>query len=165
MEKKTVVRPRKRDHHVQHFLAADGVEGAGGLVQKEEPRRVDERLRQAQPLPHAAGVAADAVVDVGQVGQFQQALHPLLQHGAGEPEELAGELKEAAGVHPGVEAGHVRQEPEQRPDLVAGGADVLAKDPRRSGRGMRQPGQDAERRGLAQHRWGRENRTRSPAAR
>ena len=139
----------ERRDHVEHLAPADGVEGARRLVEHEQARRVDERLSDPEPLPHAARVAADARVDALQAGEVEQGVDALAQHAAGQAEEPPGQLEELARRHPGVEAGHVGQEADQGAHLVRGRHDVAAEHPRRPRGRSRQAGEDAQRGRLA----------------
>ena len=54
-------------HQVEDLAATDRVEGADGLVEQQDGRRADERLGDAEPLAHAAGVRGGS--PVGRIGQ------------------------------------------------------------------------------------------------
>ena len=58
---------------VENVVPAGGVQRAGGLIEKQDLGAIHERLRQVQPLAHAARIAGDAAA-----GSFDQA--GLLQH-------------------------------------------------------------------------------------
>ncbi len=60
-------------------LAADRVEAGGGLIEKEDLRRVDEGRCQVEPAAHAAGVGAHAPVGgQGEAHPVEQPLPALL---------------------------------------------------------------------------------------
>ena len=50
------------EQQVAHLPDALGVEAVGGLVEHQQPRLLQQRRRQSEPLPHAEGVAADPPV-------------------------------------------------------------------------------------------------------
>ena len=53
------------------------IERADGLVEEQQPRACDERLRDPEPLAHAAGVAGDpAPRCVGQADQPERLVDP-----------------------------------------------------------------------------------------
>ena len=61
------------------FQPGSRIEPAGGFVQDQHRRIVNQRFGQAQPLLHAARQAVDEVVAlVGQVQQFQHVADDLL---------------------------------------------------------------------------------------
>ena len=67
----------------------------------------------------------------------------------GHAEQARGEVQVLAGRHPLVEAGHVRQEADERVHRVGVVGGVVAEDTRLACGRARQPGQDAQRGGLA----------------
>ena len=46
----------------EHLVAAGRIEAVGRLVEEQQPRVVDERLGELDPLLHAGRVAADRAV-------------------------------------------------------------------------------------------------------
>ena len=62
-----------------HGPAAARVEAGGRLVEEDDPRVADQRHRQVEPAPHAAGVGRDRLP--GRVGQVE----PLEQLGGAAP--------------------------------------------------------------------------------
>ena len=149
VEKNTVVRPRERRDHLEDLAAPDGVERARRLVEQQQARRVDERLGHAEPLLHAARVAADLGAHAGEAGELEQGVDALAPHCRRQAEETRRELQVLGGRHPLVEAGHVRQVADQGVDRVGVARDVVAEDGRGPGRGARQAGEDAQRGRLA----------------
>ena len=49
---------REGGDHVEHLLAPERIERAGGLVEQQEARGADQRLGDAEALLHAPRVAA-----------------------------------------------------------------------------------------------------------
>ena len=93
VEKNTVVLRGERRDHLQDLAAPDGVKRAGRLVEQQQARRVDERLRDAEALLHATRVAADPGGDTVQAGEPEQRLDALAAHRSGQAEELCRQLE------------------------------------------------------------------------
>jgi hypothetical protein len=139
----------QRRDHLQHLTAAYRVERARRLVEHEQARRIDQRLRDAKPLLHPSGEPADARRDRGETRHLQQRGRPRVQCRLVEPKESSGELQVLAGGHPRVEARHVGQEADPRADRVGRTFDVMTEDVGGAGRGTSEPREDAERGRLA----------------
>ena len=94
-----------------HFEAGAGVEAAGGFVEDQHGRVVDERLGQAEPLLHAAGEAVDEVVAlVGEVEQLEHVADDGFAAAAGNLVGDGEEVQELPDFHAVVDAevvGHV----------------------------------------------------------
>src|SRR5206468_2706676 len=73
------------------------VEADRRLVHNDELRVPEQRLRDADALTHAAGVAAEAPVgDAMEVRELEQLLHAAVEVGPGEPLQPAEVEKELA---------------------------------------------------------------------
>ena len=94
-----------------HFEAGAGVEAAGGFVEDQDGRVVDERLGQAEALLHAAGEAVDEVVAlVREVEQFEHVADDGFAAAAGDLVGDGEEVQKLPDLHAVVDAevvGHV----------------------------------------------------------
>ncbi len=71
------------EEDIADLTAADGVYAVGRLVEEDQVRVVDHRLRQADPLGHAFGIRADlAIGGVAHVDDVQQLGGALPARGA-----------------------------------------------------------------------------------
>ena len=92
---------------VEDDVSTERIECGGRLVEDEQGRRVDERLGDAEPLPHAARVAADARVDAAEARELEQFVDPSTRRTRRQAEETGTALEHLASGHPGEEAGRV----------------------------------------------------------
>ena len=73
---------------------AHRIHPGGRFVENDQPRLLDERLRQADALEHAFRIAADpAVARAFEIDQCEQFVHPVLQRLAAQPAEFAVETQ------------------------------------------------------------------------
>jgi hypothetical protein len=87
---------------------ADRVERARGLVEHEQPRRADQRLRDAQPLLHALGHGGDlCVACLGEPDQLEQLC--ALRGAAVRARQLLMELEQLVGAQPVRETEQLRE--------------------------------------------------------
>ena len=91
-----------------------GVEARGRLVEQQQPRPAEQRLGQAEPLPHALGVGADATA--GGRGEAD-ALEQRLGGASGQPLEPGIEGQYLAAGHRGIEGDGLGQEAQLEPRL------------------------------------------------
>ena len=93
------------DDQVLHPARAERVEAGGRLVEDDQLRVVDERLGQADALPHALGVfLEDALLVVGRGRPSRSAPAARLRRTAGvEVEQPAVEVERLLGVEEAVE--------------------------------------------------------------
>lgn len=78
------------EDQVADVVRARGVYASGGLVEDEEAGVSDERLREADALEHAFGVAAEAaVVCVCKANGFKEMMSLVFEGGAGEAAEFS----------------------------------------------------------------------------
>ena len=143
----------ERPELAQEFAQLDAsarVQAGGRLVEEQDLRVVDQGVRQAQPLLHAARERLDVVVAaIGEVDELQEV--------ADRPASLRGRQAVAASeevqvlpdLHVVVDPEHVRHEPEDAPDLVGVPRHGPAGDLGDARRRLQERGQDPERRGLA----------------
>ena len=79
-----------------------GIQPVRRFVQDEHLRLTDERLGDAEPLPHAEGIAAHpAIGGVGQPDEVQQVLHPPRVDARHPRGDRQGRAPGSAGVHRG----------------------------------------------------------------
>jgi hypothetical protein len=129
-----------------HPVDARRVETVGGLVEHEDLRLPQEGVRDAEPLPHAERVVADAPARL-LVGQADEREH-LVDAARGQPHGARADREDL----PARAAGVLRRGVEEDADLRAGVGDVAVAHPadgRRTLRRGRQSGDDAHRRRLA----------------
>ena len=94
------------DEQVLHLPRADRIEARGRLVEDEELRIVDERLRDAESPRHALGVLADRTMPgAAEADHLEQLLDATLPHRAPQPEDPPVVVERLVGVE---EAVHVR---------------------------------------------------------
>ena len=135
---------------VPHGAAGDRVEADRRLVEDQQPRAVDERLRELQPPDHAARVRRDHAVGVLEhPGRLERPVDPPGPLGPRDVEEAREQHRVLA---PGERAlgrellGDVADQP---PDRHALARDVVAEHVGDAGRDPQQRGEDADRRRLA----------------
>ena len=128
-----------------------GVEAGGGLVDDDEPRIAQQRLRDAEALLHAAGIAAQRLVAmVPQVGLPQQGVDhiaPLL--GVLDALQRCEVRQQRFGRDLRIQPELLRQIAEQLADFVFLPQHVDAVEARGAAVGLLQRGQRAHERGLA----------------
>ena len=121
------------------------IEAGGRLVDDEDPRVAGDRLREPEPLPHAAGVAADLPLrGIGEVDALEEfagegcpPLRPTDPFQA--QEKLEHRLPGEVGIEPEI----LGQEPEPLADELGLLDDVGAVEPDVAGRRLNKPGDDA----------------------
>ena len=121
------------------------VQARRGLVDDQEPGVARQRLRDPQPLPHAARVpfnlALRGVGEVHAVEQFSgEPLHPLRRL---HPLEQEQEAEHRLAREMGIEAKVLRQVAELPPDSARVGDDVLAAEVDGAGGRLEEAGHDA----------------------
>src|SRR5581483_5362578 len=112
--------------------APDGIERGGRLVEQEQTRLADERLRDAEPLLHSLRHAVDAAVRrVGEGDEVEQAA--ALGGSAARPGEALVQLEHFVGAVPAGEAEELREVAERcaRGARAGTGADDLGAAARR----------------------------------
>ena len=146
-EESSTVPPRSANSRSRptHPPDAGRVEPVGRLVEDQHRRVADQRRRQAEPLPHAERVVADAPRRLlrGQADEVEHLVDPDLR----QSHEPLGDGEDLPAGAPGVLGGRV----EQHADLQArvGQVDVAAAgDGRAARRGVGEPDDDAHGRGL-----------------
>ena len=120
----------ERGNHLEHFASPNGVERARRLVEHEQARRVDERLRDAKPLLHSSRESADARGDRREPRHLQQRVGARVERRRVEPEQSARQREVLARGHPRIEARHVREKADARSDSVARPRDIVTEDVR-----------------------------------
>ena len=133
-----------------HFEASAGVEAAGGFVEDQHRRVVDERFGQAEPLLHAAGEAVDEVVAL--VGEVEQLEHVADDGFAAAARDLVGdgeEVQELPDLHAVVHAEVVGHVADAFADADRVARDAVAVDGAFAGGGAEQRGQEADGRAFA----------------
>jgi hypothetical protein len=134
----------------QHLVTAGRVEAVGRLVEEEQPRIVDERLGELDPLLHPGRVAADgAVALLVQPDVAEDLGGPLAGGGpgqAGHPRHVADEVGRRRVGRQAVVLGHVADELADRRALRP---DVEVHHGGPSGRRLEQAEQDLDQRALA----------------
>jgi hypothetical protein len=114
-------------HEVEHLVASRRIEAVGGLVEQQELRVVNQRLRQLDPLLHAGGVAADGPVTLLVEPHVAQHLRgPLPRRGGGEAGHAAHVGHELGGGGIGREAVVLGQVAHELADLRPLARDVQA---------------------------------------
>ena len=130
---------------------SSGIEAGRGLVDDDEPRISQQRLRDAEALLHAAGKAAQRLVAmVPQVGLPQQRLHhlaPLL--GILDALQRSEVRQQALGRDLGIQSKLLRQIAEHLAHVVLLAQHVDAVHARGAAVGFLQRGQSAHEGGLA----------------
>lgn len=129
----------------------DDVDAAGGLVQEEYARTMEESAGEAEALNGAGRKGADLAIEEFAKGELGgQRSDALSSHGKGKAIELAeekeilasGEARIEAMIGAGVIAELAADVPRMRESVVAG-------DARAAGGGKEQGGDNAQERGLA----------------
>jgi len=139
----------QRGDQVEHVVASHRVERRGGLVEDQQPRGVDHRLGDPQPLLHAPREPADRGGHPLQPGELEQQVDASGGCGAGKAEQGRAEAQILIGAHPRIEAGHIWQETDLRRDLLRIGQHVGAKHRGAAPVGVGQAQQDPDGGGLA----------------
>ena len=104
-----------------HRAAADGIERRGRLVEQEQARLADERLRDAEPLLHALRHAVDAAVArVRERDELEQP--PALRRAAARAGEPLVQLEHLVGRVPAGEAEELGEVAERRARGARAGA-------------------------------------------
>ncbi len=135
---------------LEHLVTAGRVEPVRRLVEQEQPRVVDQRLGELDPLAHPRAVAADRPVPLLVQPDVAQDLGgPLAGRGPGQPGDL-GEVGDDVGRRhvrrQAVVLGHVADELADRDPVRR---DVEVEDQRRAARRRDEPEQDLQERALA----------------
>ena len=82
------------EDEVANLARAGGIDAGGRLIEHEQPRLLDHRLREADALEHPFRVAAEAPVrGIFQPDQLQQFLRALAQLRAAQAAQLAEEMQ------------------------------------------------------------------------
>ena len=102
---------------------------ATSAVEDDEVGIADQRLGEAETLPHAARVASDALAHPRQLGQFEQGRNPTAPFDRRHPGQIRAGLQVFAGAHPrgiGGDVGKVSESAphSQAPRWIAKNADV-----------------------------------------
>ena len=135
---------------VEHLVAAGRIEPVRRLVEEQQPRVVDERLGQLDPLLHAGRIAADRPVALLVQADVAQHLGgPLAGSGPWQAGHLRHVPDEVGRRRLGREAVVLRHVADELADLRAVGADVEVHDLRRAGGRLEEPEQELEHRALA----------------
>src|SRR5207247_2448197 len=125
-------------------------ERARALVEEQQRRRPDQRLRDAEPLLHALGHLLDAaLLCVGEADQLEQLV--ALVRPAGRSVQLLVQLQHLVGRVPAREAEELRQVAERAAGLPGAGA--KAADLGRAAGGANEPAGDLDERRLAGAVW------------
>ena len=133
-----------------HFEPGPRVEAAGGLVEDQHGRVVDERFGQAEPLLHAARQAVDEVVAL--VREVEQLQHVADDGFAAAARNLVGdgeEVQELPDLHAVVDAEVVGHVADALADADRVARDAVAVDGAFAGGGPEQRGEEANRGALA----------------
>ena len=134
----------------EHLVAAGRVEAVGRLVEQQQPRVVDERLGELDPLLHAGRIAADRAVALLVQPDVAEDLGGPLAGGrarqARHPRHVGDEVGGRGVGRQAVVLGHVADELADRRAL---GAHVEAHDRRVARRRLEEPEQDLDERALA----------------
>ena len=84
---------------VADIAPPDGVDAVGRLVEHDQVGVVDERLRDAEPLPHALRVRADfLLLPLGHVDDVEQLVGTLAPDFASDAAERAEEVHDLPAV-------------------------------------------------------------------
>ena len=127
------------------------IKAGGGLVDNQHPGIAGDCLREAEPLPHAAGVAADLPLG------GRREVHPLKQlfgksatpAAAADALELKQELKHRPAGEVGIEAEVLGQVAQPFPHECRVGHDVGAVEQHAAGGRLHEPSEDRHQRRLA----------------
>ena len=107
---------------------------------------MDEREREVEPAPHAAGVAADAAIGgLGQPDALEQLRRALPRAGPAQPVQRALHPQQLAPGHQRVDRGLLQRDADLAPHGVGVGDDVVARDARLAGGRPQQRREDAHR--------------------
>ena len=135
--------------HLPERDPAARVEAGRRLVEEDHRRAGDERPREVEPAPHAAGVGLDEPArGVGEAEALEQLGRPLARLGAGEVVELAEEHEVLLAGEVLVDRRVLPREADLRAQLGRVGDDVEAGDASRAVVGRQQRRQDPDRRRL-----------------
>ena len=135
---------------VSHLDDLHRVEAAGRLVEDQELRLMDDRLRHADPLAEAVRQGPDRILgDLAEVGDLDDVGHPPLDLRARHAAQLAREGEVVGDRHVHVERRVLGQKPDPLADLVRLGDGVDPPDLDRAGARPEIAGEDAQGRRLA----------------
>ena len=136
-----------RGQVLDHFAGLDDlvrIESAGGLIQDQNVRVVDDGLGEPDALPVALRELADDLLShIGHVAAFADFADAALQIGSGQAFKFADELQVVADGHVGIEGGRFGQVADALLDFERLFEDVEARHVRRSRRGWQEACQDA----------------------
>ncbi len=135
-------------HEAPQPLTQLHVHAGGRLVQDDHRRLVHQRLGHQHAPLHAARELAH--VGVGLVRQIE-ALDDLVDPGVvvAQPEVARLDAQRLAHGEERIEHQLLRHDAQGAPRVLVSGRDVMSHDAQRCRVGARQPGQDADQRGLA----------------
>ena len=126
------------------------VQAGGGLVEQQQPRRVQQGLGDEQALLEAERERLDERVGaIGEPRARERALHGRAPARSTQPERVREELEELAYAHVLVEAGHVGHVADERAHPARGADHVEAVDGRRPRVRVHERRQDLDERRLA----------------
>ena len=127
-----------------------GIETGGGLVDDEELRIVEERLRDADALAHAAGIAAErALGDVSEIYEREEFRDAPAGSGGGDAFHGGEIVEEFDGAKIGVDAEVLRKVAEDGAKSVGIASNVGVVPEDAAGGGLRDGGEDAHESGFA----------------
>ncbi len=126
------------------------VEAGGGLVEEQDLGVVDERVRQAEPLLHAARQRLDVLVAlVAEVDELEEVADHASSAGRRDAVAASEEVEVLPDLHVVVDPEHVRHEPDDAPHLIGVPGHRPARDLGLPGRRTKERGEHAQDRGLA----------------
>ena len=137
-------------NQVAHLDDLDWVESGGGLVENQQARAVNQRLRHAHPLAKSVRQGADdLVMHVAQGELVLALLHARRGVTTGDAAQARGESQVRAHRHLVVQRRHIGQKADLAAHFVRLGGHIETVDAHLTRTGQKHATQDLERGGLA----------------